>query len=153
MRWATVLSCSPWLAPAPNRLSRDLTVVLQLAARPAPLCRSAHLRISLSPCTRAASSSHRAQLAQLTNHILVGHRFHICHGPYVSCPYPNLSAHRLTVVFLVFLRWLTSPVSSNPESRTLGKNKRDPCASLIKCSVEDFNRSRFLHPQEIPRIG
>jgi hypothetical protein len=30
--------------------------------------------------------------------------------------------------------------SSNPESRTLGKNKRGPCTSLIKCSVEEFNR-------------
>jgi hypothetical protein len=34
-----------------------------------------------------------------------GRRFLIRHG----CPYPNLSAHRLTVVFLVFLRRPTPP--------------------------------------------
>jgi hypothetical protein len=35
---------------------------------------------------------------------------------------------------------LPCSILSNPESRTLCKNKRGPCALFIKCSVEDFNR-------------
>jgi hypothetical protein len=35
---------------------------------------------------------------------------------------------------------LLCSISSNPESQILDKNKGGPCASLIKCSVEDFDR-------------
>jgi hypothetical protein len=35
---------------------------------------------------------------------------------------------------------VSSSSSSNPESQMLDKNKRGQCASLIKCSVEDFNQ-------------
>jgi hypothetical protein len=33
-----------------------------------------------------------------------------------------------------------TPNLGRPESRTLDKNKRGPCASLTKCSVKYFNR-------------
>jgi hypothetical protein len=53
------------------------------------------------------------RVAQLTNHILVGHRFNIRHGPHVSRPYLNLPARRLTVVFLEFHRRPTLQLSSS----------------------------------------
>jgi hypothetical protein len=49
-------------------------------------------------------------------------------------PHPPVSSSSLSNLVL------PCSTSSNPESRTLGKNKRGPCASLIKCSVKDFNR-------------
>jgi hypothetical protein len=53
-------------------------------------------------------------------------QLHIYHSPVSSLSPANLV--------------LLCSISSNHESRTLDKNKRGPCASLIKYSVEDFNR-------------
>jgi hypothetical protein len=58
-----------------------------------------------------AHPSHHCQIvrvAQLTNRILVSHRCHVRYDPHVSCPYPNLPARRLTVVFLEIPRRPTS---------------------------------------------
>lgn len=57
-------------------------------------------------------------------------------------------ANALLLIRLSSLRVLSSPsslvllcsLSSNTEFRILDKNKRDPCVSLIKYSVEDINR-------------
>jgi hypothetical protein len=53
-------------------------------------------------------------------------QLHICHSLVLSSSPANLV--------------LLCSISSNHESRTLDKNKRGPSASLIKYSVEDFNR-------------
>jgi hypothetical protein len=53
-------------------------------------------------------------------------QLYICHSPVSSSRPVN--------------HVLLCSISSNHESRTLDKNKRGPCASLIKYSVEDFNR-------------
>jgi hypothetical protein len=120
------LSCA--LASAVDsaiELSNSPTLQLAPAARVELLCcahefsllAGAWYRVVLFLCARSPVHCRDCRriigVAQLPNRILVGHRFHIRHGPHVSCPYPNLPARRLIVVFLVFPRRPTSRLNSS----------------------------------------
>jgi hypothetical protein len=105
------------------------------------LCATASL---FSLCARAISCSPARSLGSLSlnSHRVIdsaGYRrsssrvqLYIRHPPVSSSSPSNLV--------------LPCSISSNPKSQTLGKNKRGPCASLIKCSVKYFNRrSSLIH--------
>jgi hypothetical protein len=99
---------------------------------------------SFSLCARAVSCSPARSLGSLSlnSHRVVdstGYRRSLsCVQLYIRHP-PVSSSSPSNLV-------LPCSISSNPKSWTLGKNKRGPCASLIKCSVEDFNRrSSSIH--------
>jgi hypothetical protein len=101
-------------------------------------------------------------VAQLTNRILVSHRFYVRHGPHVSRPYPNLPARRLTVVFLEIPRRPISQLSSSCRVcssiyATLLYRRRschlrlDPqLTSSLQTLIE--GRRRSVRHQEIPRV-
>jgi hypothetical protein len=90
-------------------------------------------RRGIVPCARPSHHCQIVGVAQLTNRILVSHRFHIYHGPHVSRPYPNLLARRLTVVFLEIPRRPTLRLSSS----------RRVCSSVYATLLY---RRRSCHP-------
>jgi hypothetical protein len=100
-------------------------------------------------------------VAQLINRILVGHQFHIRHGPHVSRPYPNLPARRLTVVFLEIPCRPTSRLSSSRRVcssiyATLLYHRRS-CHPLfdphLTSSLQTQSLHRFVCHQEISSVG
>jgi hypothetical protein len=140
-RCSRACPCAP-VFPAPRR--RVLPAMEFAGSHPVVLvsdARSGHGRYRAFPCPVLAWLPARqcALLARLAL-IPIASSFLVASCVQLYIRHPHVSSSSPSNLVLPCSTSSNPESRSNPESQTLGKNKRGPCASLIKCSVKDFNR-------------